>query len=113
MGEYNELKTRCYECNMELPRRNLVLYTFGNVSVFDNERKVFAIKPSGVSYEMLKPEDIVIVDLNNIVIEGKMRPSSDTKTHAVLYRNFKGIGGVVHTHSTYATAWAQAPDVLR
>jgi L-ribulose-5-phosphate 4-epimerase len=108
MSEFVNLKKICYECNMELPRKNLVLYTFGNVSVLDREKKVFAIKPSGVSYEKMKPEDIVIVDLDNKIIEGDMRPSSDTRTHSVLYRNFPDIGGIVHTHSTYATSWAQA-----
>jgi L-ribulose-5-phosphate 4-epimerase len=93
---------------MELPRRNLVVYTFGNVSALDREKGVFAIKPSGVPYEDLKPEDMVVLDLNNQVVEGKLRYSSDTKTHSVLYRNFPEIGGVVHTHSTYSVAWAQA-----
>jgi L-ribulose-5-phosphate 4-epimerase len=93
---------------MELPKRDLVIYTFGNVSVIDREKNVFAIKPSGVDYEKLKPEDIVICDLNNNVIEGNLRPSSDTKTHSILYRSFSDIGGIVHTHSTYACAWAQA-----
>jgi L-ribulose-5-phosphate 4-epimerase len=93
---------------MELPKRDLVIYTFGNVSVIDREKNVFAIKPSGVDYEKLKPEDIVICDLNNNVIEGDLRPSSDTKTHSILYRSFSDIGGIVHTHSTYACAWAQA-----
>ena len=108
MSNYKELKQQCYTCNMELPKRNLVIYTFGNVSVIDREKNVFAIKPSGVDYEKLKPEDIVICDLDNNVIEGDLRPSSDTKTHSILYRSFSDIGGVVHTHSTYACAWAQA-----
>ena len=108
MSKYDDLKHKCYTCNMELPNRNLVLYTFGNVSAIDREKNVFAIKPSGVDYEKLKPEDIVICDLNNNVIEGDLRPSSDTKTHSILYRNFSDIGGIVHTHSTYACAWAQA-----
>jgi len=93
---------------MELPKHNLVIYTFGNVSAFDREEGVFAIKPSGVRYSQLKPEDMVVVDLENVVVEGKLRPSSDTKTHTVLYKNFPGIGGITHTHSTYAVAWAQA-----
>jgi len=93
---------------MELPKHNLVIYTFGNVSAFDREEGVFAIKPSGIRYSQLKPEDMVVVDLENVVVEGKLRPSSDTKTHTVLYKNFPGIGGITHTHSTYAVAWAQA-----
>src|SRR5262249_23636327 len=84
------------------------IYTFGNVSAFDAERAVFAIKPSGVAYESLTAADMVVVDLNAEVVEGSLRPSSDTKTHAALYRAFREIGGIVHTHSTYATAWAQA-----
>lgn len=108
MRNYNALKKRCYNCNMELPKRNLVIYTFGNVSVIDRNKSVFAIKPSGVDYKKLKPEDIVICDLSNNIIDGKLRPSSDTKTHSILYRNFPEIGGIVHTHSTYACAWAQA-----
>ena len=93
---------------MEIPRRGLAIYTFGNVSAFDAERAVFAIKPSGVAYETLTAADMVVVDLDAKVVEGTLRPSSDTKTHAALYRAFQGIGGIVHTHSTYATAWAQA-----
>jgi L-ribulose-5-phosphate 4-epimerase len=93
---------------MEIPRQGLAIYTFGNVSAFDADRAVFAIKPSGVDYDSLKVSDIVIVDLDSKVVEGTLRPSSDTKTHAALYRAFQGIGGIVHTHSTYATAWAQA-----
>jgi L-ribulose-5-phosphate 4-epimerase len=93
---------------MEIPRRGLAIYTFGNVSAFDAERAVFAIKPSGVAYEKLTPGDMVVVDLDSKVVEGSLRPSSDTKTHAALYRAFDGIRGIVHTHSTYATAWAQA-----
>jgi L-ribulose-5-phosphate 4-epimerase len=93
---------------MEIPRRGLAIYTFGNVSALDADRAVFAIKPSGVAYEQLTADDMVVVDLDGNVVEGHLRPSSDTKTHAVLYRAFKGVGGIVHTHSTYATAWAQA-----
>lgn len=102
------LKEEVYEANMELNRRGLVLYTFGNVSGIDRDKGLVAIKPSGVAYENMKVNDIVIVDLENNVVEGKLRPSSDTKTHTLLYRNFAHIGGCVHTHSTYATAWAQA-----
>jgi L-ribulose-5-phosphate 4-epimerase len=108
MSQYQELKQACYDANMQLPKLGLVLFTFGNASVVDREKRVFAIKPSGVPYELLKPEDIVILDFANNVLEGEKRPSSDTKTHAVLYSNWEHIGGIVHTHSTYATAWAQA-----
>ena len=104
---YAELKREVYEANMELQRKNLVVYTWGNVSQVDRAKGVIAIKPSGVAYEVMKPDDIVIVDLDNTIVEGKMRPSSDTKTHTHLYRHFDSIGGVTHTHSTYATAWAQ------
>ena len=108
MSQYNNLKEEVYEANMALPRRGLVLYTFGNVSGIDRRAGVVAIKPSGVPYEALKPEDIVIVDLENQLVEGKLRPSSDTLTHTLLYRHFPTIGGICHTHSTYAVAWAQA-----
>jgi len=93
---------------MALPKSGLVIQTFGNVSAVDREAEVFAIKPSGVSYDDLRPEDMVVVDLKNQVVEGDLRPSSDTKTHSLLYRNFPKIGGVCHTHSTYAVAWAQS-----
>ncbi len=93
---------------MQLNALNLVVYTFGNVSAVDRKNGVFAIKPSGVPYEDLKPEDIVIVDFDNNVIEGTMRPSSDTKTHAYLYKHWPNIGGVAHTHATYSVAWAQS-----
>lgn len=109
---YSDLKEQVYKANMELHHRNLVVYTWGNVSQVDRAKGVVAIKPSGVAYEDLKPEDIVIVDLDNNVVEGKMRPSSDTKTHTHLYRHFDSIGGVTHTHSTYATAWAQAQQSI-
>ncbi len=105
---YRELQRQAYEANMELVARNLVVYTFGNVSQVDRSRGVMAIKPSGVDYQALKPEQMVVVDLDNTIVEGKLRPSSDTKTHTYLYRHFESIGGVTHTHSTYATAWAQA-----
>ena len=105
---YTELKREAYEANLELPKHRLVTYTFGNVSALDRARGIFAIKPSGVDYEKLAVDDMVIVDLDNTIVEGAMRPSSDTKTHAVLYRNFDSIGGITHTHSTYAVAWAQA-----
>lgn len=105
---YKELKRECYEANMQLPKLDLVVYTFGNVSAVDRDNAVFAIKPSGVPYEVLKVEDIVIVDFDAKVVEGNMRPSSDTKTHAFLYKHWANIGGICHTHSTYAVAWAQA-----
>lgn len=93
---------------MQLNELGLVIYTFGNVSAVDREKGVFSIKPSGVPYEKLKPEDIVILDFDNTVIEGEMRPSSDTKTHAFLYKNWENIGGIAHTHATYSVAWAQS-----
>ncbi|MGI2066365.1 L-ribulose-5-phosphate 4-epimerase [Shewanella sp. MF08487] len=105
---YLELKREVYEANMELEKRNLVTYTFGNVSQVDRRLGVIGIKPSGVPYEDLKAEDIVIVDLENQIVQGRLRPSSDTKTHTYLYRQWQSIGGITHTHSTYATAWAQA-----
>lgn len=105
---YKDLKQECYEANMQLNALNLVVYTFGNVSAVDRKNGVFAIKPSGVLYEDLQPEDIVIVDFDNNIIEGTMRPSSDTKTHAYLYKNWPNIGGVAHTHATYSVAWAQS-----
>lgn len=108
MSVYKTLKEECFEANMQLPKLGLVLFTFGNVSAVDRKTGVFAIKPSGVLYEQLKAEDIVIVDFDAHVVEGKMRPSSDTKTHALLYKTWNDIGGITHTHSTYAVAWAQA-----
>ena len=107
-SDYTALKQECYEANMELNALGLVIYTFGNVSTVDRKKGVFAIKPSGVPYEKLKPEDIVILDYDNSIIEGKLRPSSDTKTHAYLYKNWDEIGGIAHTHATYSVAWAQA-----
>jgi len=105
---YDKIKQAAYEANMQLPQLGLVLFTFGNVSVVDRELKVFAIKPSGVPYKELSPDKMVIVDLESNVVEGTLRPSSDTKTHAVLYNQWEKIGAIVHTHSIYATAWAQA-----
>lgn len=107
-SKYQALKQECYEANMQLNELNLVVYTFGNVSAVDRENGVFAIKPSGVPYEELKAEDIVIVDFDNNIIEGDKRPSSDTKTHAYLYKHWPNIGGIAHTHATYSVAWAQA-----
>ncbi|MCL1142181.1 L-ribulose-5-phosphate 4-epimerase [Shewanella gaetbuli] len=103
-----ELKREVYEANMELEHRKLVTYTFGNVSQVDRAKGVVAIKPSGIPYEQLKVDDIVIVDLENSIVEGRYNPSSDTKTHTYLYRHWHEIGGITHTHSTYATAWSQA-----
>ncbi|MCC8183041.1 MAG: L-ribulose-5-phosphate 4-epimerase, partial [Clostridiales bacterium] len=103
-----ELKRQVYEANMELPRRNLVTYTWGNVSGIDRERGLFVIKPSGVEYDELRPEDLVVMDLEGNQVEGELNPSSDTRTHLVLYNAFPQIGGIVHTHSPYAVGWAQA-----
>lgn len=103
-----ELKQQVYEANMELPKRNLVTYTWGNVSGIDRETGYFVIKPSGVSYDELTPEDMVVMDLNGQKIEGRYNPSSDTATHVELYKKYPQIGGIVHTHSPEATAWAQA-----
>lgn len=108
MSEFKELKEEAYRSNMRLPELGLVLFTFGNTSAADQDREVFAIKPSGVPYDELNVEDIVIVDFDGNVVEGELRPSSDTETHAVLYKHWKNISGIVHTHSTYGTAWAQA-----
>ena len=109
---YEKIKQEAYDANMRLPELGLVLFTFGNASAVDRERGVFAIKPSGVPYDQLKAEDMVVLDFDNNVLEGEKRPSSDTKTHALLYKEWKGIGGIVHTHSTYATAWAQAQTCI-
>ena len=96
-----KLKQEVYEANMELPRRNLVTYTWGNVSGIDREKGLFVIKPSGVEYDELKPEDLVVMDLDGNRVEGTLNPSSDTKTHLILYKAFPEIGGIVHTHSPY------------
>lgn len=106
--KYQHIQQAAYEANRQLPQLNLVLFTFGNVSVIDRELGVFAIKPSGVPYEELSPEKMVIVDLEGNTVAGDLRPSSDTLTHAVLYKHWPKIGSIVHTHSTYATAWAQS-----
>lgn len=103
-----QLKQLVYEQNMELPKRGLVTYTWGNVSGIDREKGLVVIKPSGVDYETMRPEDMVVLDLDGNKVEGDLKPSSDTATHLELYRAFPEIGGVVHTHSTMATAWAQA-----
>ncbi len=102
------LKEKVYHANMELPEFGLVVYTWGNVSAIDRESGLVVIKPSGVDYATMKPEDMVVVDLAGKVVEGKLRPSSDTPTHLELYKAFSGVGGIVHTHSSWATSWAQA-----
>ena len=107
-----KLKEQVYLANMELPKRGLVTYTWGNVSGIDREKGLFVIKPSGVDYDLLKPDDMVVMDLQGNKVEGDLNPSSDTKTHLVLYNAFPGIGGIVHTHSPYAVAWAQAGEDL-
>lgn len=107
MSKYQHIREAAYLANMKLPKLNLVIFTFGNVSEADRSLGVFAIKPSGVPYEVLSPANMVIVDFDGNIVEGDLRPSSDTKTHAVLYKNWD-IGGICHTHSTYATSWAQA-----
>jgi len=108
MSSYKQIRDEAYEGNMQLPKLGLVLFTFGNVSVADHKAGLFAIKPSGVPYEELSPDKMVIVDFEGKTVDGKLRPSSDTLTHAVLYKHCAEIGGIVHTHSTYATAWAQS-----
>jgi L-ribulose-5-phosphate 4-epimerase len=111
-ARYRELQDQALAANLEIPRRGLAIYTFGNVSAFDPVLGVLAIKPSGVAYDELTVADIVVVDLEGRVVEGRLRPSSDTRTHIVLYRQFAGrfpeMTGIAHTHSTYATGWAQA-----
>ncbi|MDD5183924.1 MAG: L-ribulose-5-phosphate 4-epimerase [Paludibacter sp.] len=102
------LKEEVFRANLDLVKHGLVIFTWGNVSAIDRETGLVVIKPSGVSYDDMKAEDMVVVDLNGKIIEGKLKPSSDTATHLVLYKSFLNIGGIVHTHSTYATAWAQA-----
>ena len=108
-----ELKEMVYEANMELPRRGLVTYTWGNVSGIDRERGLFVIKPSGVPYEELDPEMMVVMDLDGNQVGGRLRPSSDTPTHLVLYKAFPACGGIVHTHSRWATSFAQAGAGIR
>ena len=109
-NEYKAICEEAFEANLEIPRRNLAIYTWGNVSAFDPARGVFAIKPSGVSYDKLTVGSMVVVDLEGRVVDGSLNPSSDTETHRILYREFGGEGmrGITHTHSPYATAWAQA-----
>ncbi|MBE9598504.1 L-ribulose-5-phosphate 4-epimerase [Pedobacter sp. MC2016-24] len=112
MNNYQEIKEKAYQANMLLPKLGLVLFTFGNASAADRSAGVFAIKPSGVPYEELTAEKMVIVDFDGNTVEGTLRPSSDTKTHAVLYKHWEDIGGIVHTHSTYGTAWAQSQRAI-
>lgn len=112
MSNYQDIKEQAYLANMQLPKLGLVLFTFGNVSAADRAKGVFAIKPSGVPYEDLSAEKMVIVDFDGNTVEGSLRPSSDTKTHAVLYKHWENVGGIVHTHSTYGTAWAQAQKAI-
>jgi L-ribulose-5-phosphate 4-epimerase len=107
-----ELRNEVLDANLELVRKGLVLYTFGNASGIDRAQGLIAIKPSGVAYEQLKAEDLVIVDVEGKIVEGKLNPSSDLKTHVLLYREFPAIGGVVHTHSEFATGWAQAATAI-
>jgi len=108
MSKHLDIQEEAYEANMKLTELNLVVFTFGNVSVADRKAGIFAIKPSGVPYEKLSPAKMVIVDFEGKTVKGKLRPSSDTLTHAVLYKHWPAINSVVHTHSTYATAWAQS-----
>lgn len=108
MASFKDLKERVWLCNLELFKKNLVVQTFGNVSAINRDKGIIAIKPSGVPYSELTPDKIVLVDLDNKVIDSDLKPSSDTPTHSVLYNSFSQIGGIAHTHSPYATAWAQA-----
>jgi len=103
-----ELKQTVYEANILLPKYGLVTFTWGNVSAIDRESGLFVIKPSGVEYDAMTPDDMVVMDLDGNKVEGKLNPSSDTPTHVEIYKAFKEVGGVVHTHSSYATSWAQA-----
>ena len=103
-----ELKRIVYEENLELPKRGLIKYTWGNVSQADHEQKLFVIKPSGVDYDVMTPEDMVVCDFDGNIVEGTNRPSSDMLTHAALYRQYPTIGGIVHTHSPWAVVWSQA-----
>ena len=108
-----DLKQKVYEANMLLPKYGLITFTWGNVSGIDRNSGLFVIKPSGVEYDVMKPEDMVVVDLDGNKVEGELNPSSDTETHRVLYREFPNIGGVVHTHSRWATTFAQAGQGIR
>lgn len=112
MSKHLDIQEEAYEANMQLQELNLVVFTFGNVSVADRKAGIFAIKPSGVPYEKLSPAKMVLVDFEGKTVKGKLRPSSDTLTHAVLYKHWPSINSVVHTHSTYATAWAQSQRAI-
>ena len=105
---FEKLKEEVLKANLELPAKGLVTYTWGNVSGIDRDNGIIAIKPSGVEYDLMTVEDIVLIDLNGEIVEGKLKPSSDAPTHVALYNAFKSIGGICHTHSRYATSWAQA-----
>ena len=107
-----ELKLQVFKANLNLVKHGLVLFTWGNVSGIDRTKGLIVIKPSGVSYEIMKADDMVVLDLTGKIVEGKLKPSSDTPTHLELYKAFPEIGGVVHTHSTYATAWAQSGKAI-
>ena len=108
MDNFKNLKEEAYNSNIALNEQGLVIYTFGNVSAVNRSEKVFAIKPSGVPYKELTPQKMVVVDFENNIIEGNLRPSSDTKTHAYLYQQWEDIGGIAHTHALYSVAWAQS-----
>jgi|SRR5882724_254247 len=108
MSKYQHIQEAAFDANRQLPKLGLVIFTFGNVSAADRDLGLFAIKPSGMLYDELSPDKMVIVDFEGKTVKGKLRPSSDTLTHAVLYKHWEKIGGIAHTHSTYATAWAQA-----
>jgi L-ribulose-5-phosphate 4-epimerase len=112
MSGHGALREEAFAANLEIPRLHLAILTWGNASAFDPAAGVFAIKPSGVEYADLRERDMVVVDLEGRVVEGSLRPSSDTRTHAVLYKSFEGIRGICHTHSTFATAWAQTRRAL-
>lgn len=107
-----ELKKLVCKANLDLVKHGLVLFTWGNVSAIDRQKEIVVIKPSGVEYDKMSPDDMVVVDMDGNVVDGKMKPSSDTPTHLELYKAFPNIGGIVHTHSTYATAWAQSGDAI-
>jgi L-ribulose-5-phosphate 4-epimerase len=112
VSAFKSLREEAYEANLEIKSRGLAIYTWGNASAFDPDEGIFAIKPSGVEYGELKPEMMVLVSLDGKVVEGKLNPSSDTKTHQVLYREFSGLRGITHTHSPFAVAWAQAKKTV-
>jgi L-ribulose-5-phosphate 4-epimerase len=107
-----DLKRRVYKANISLVKHGLVIFTWGNASGIDRSKGLMVIKPSGIAYDIMKPEDMVVTDMDGNVVEGELKPSSDTLTHLELYRNFKSIGGVVHTHSLYATGWSQSGKAL-